>query len=96
MFKTYITCSASDLARDIEKAYDLKEYDINIRQLFFPGCDNDSFKALYFDEDMYEDYKEEMLRDGTKNSIGRFLVCKYLREFFAEQDIDTVLVDITW
>lgn len=96
MFKTYITCSASDLARDIEKAYGLKEYDINIRQFFFPGCENDSFKVLCFEEDMYEDYKEEMLRDGTKNSVGRFLVCKYLREFFAEQGIGTILVDITW
>ena len=96
MFKTYITCSANDLARDIEKAYGLKEYDINIRQFFFPGCENDSFKALCFEEDMYEDYKEEMLKDGTKNSVGRFLVCKYLRDFFEPQGIGTILVDVTW
>lgn len=96
MFKTYITCSASDLARDIEKAYGLKEYDINIKQLFFPGCDNDSFKALCFDADMYEDYKEEMIKDGTKDSVGRFLVCKYLRERFLDSAINTILVDITW
>lgn len=96
MFKTYTTCSASDLARDIEKTYSLKEYDINIRQLFFPGCDNDSFKALCFDVDTYEDYKEEMIKDGTKGSAGRFLVCKYLRERFPDPAIDTILVDITW
>jgi hypothetical protein len=96
MFKTYITCWANDLARDIEAAYDLAPNSINIRNLFFPGCENDSYKVLCFGEDMYEDYREEALHDATKPAVSRYLVCKYLREFFEPKGIDTILVDVTW
>ena len=96
MFKTMITCSAYDLAREIEVAYNLNPNSISIRNLFFPGCENDSYKELCFGEDMYEDYKEEALHDATKPALNRYLVCKYLRDFFESQDIDSILVDITW
>lgn len=96
MFKTMITCSAYDLARDIEVAYNLNPNSINIRNLFFPGCENDSYKELCFGEDMFEDYMEEALHDATKPAVSRYLVCRYLRAFFEPQGIDTILVDVTW
>ena len=96
MFKTMITCWAYDLARDVEAEYSLSPNSINIRNLFFPGCENDSYKVLCFREDMYEDYGEEALQDATTPALNRYLVCKYLRDFFESQDIDSILVDITW
>lgn len=97
MFKTMITCDVDVLARDIEKACGLNEYELCIRELFFPGdYMNDSYKKLCFSDDMWEDYRCAAMEEESDDSYNRLLVCKFLRDFFIPQGIDTILVDVSW
>ena len=97
MFKTMITCDVDALARDVEKAYGLEEDSVAIRELFFAGdYMNDSYKELCFSDDMWEDYKCAVMEEENDDNYNRLLVCKFLRDFFIPQGIESILVDVSW
>ena len=97
MFKTMITCDVDALARDVEKAYGLGKDSVAIRELFFAGdYMNDSYKALYFSDDMWEDYKSAAMEEDDDDNRNRLLVCKFLRDFFIPRGVESILVDVSW
>lgn len=97
MFKTMITCDVDALARDVEKAYGLDEYDIAIRELFFSGdYMNDSYKELCFTDDVLMDYAQAVKEEGSDDAYHCFLVCKFLHDFFIPQGVKSILVDVSW